>query len=265
MIPDLNTVVSIVKQAGDKELKSRFLNISFSHKTDGSVITEADFASQKFISEELQKRWPEIGFLGEEMTPQQQAAIMQSSGSYWCLDPLDGTLNFSSGVPLYAVSLALVVNGEIVLGIVYDPSSNECFTGEKGKPSLLNGHRLGDRIPQAPLAKGIGLVDIKRLDPELVLRLVKEKPFQSQRSIGSVALEWCWMAAGRFHVYLHGSQNLWDYAAGHLILQGAGGYSCTMQGEKVFNNTLEKRSAVCALSKQHFEEWKDFLKIEKYF
>ena len=194
------------------------------------------------------------------MSPQEQQEIMKGSGSFWCLDPLDGTLNFSCGVPLYSVSLALIRNGEIEMGVVYDPSSGECFTGEKGKPSRLNGEILGNKIPVSPLAKGIGLVDIKRLKPELVAKMFAEKPFQSQRSIGSVALEWCWMAAGRFHVYLHGSQNLWDYAAGLLIFSQAGGVSSTMDGEPVFNNTLEKRSAVCALSQPLYDEWMAFLR-----
>ena len=259
-MPDIDEIVSIVKTAGDKELKTRFNNISFAHKSDGSVITEADFASQKYIQTELKKRWPAIGFLGEEMSPQEQQEIMKGSGSFWCLDPLDGTLNFSCGVPLYSVSLALIRNGEIEMGVVYDPSSGECFTGEKGKPSRLNGEILGNKIPVSPLAKGIGLVDIKRLKPELVAKMFAEKPFQSQRSIGSVALEWCWMAAGRFHVYLHGSQNLWDYAAGLLIFSQAGGVSSTMDGEPVFNNTLEKRSAVCALSQPLYDEWMAFLR-----
>jgi len=261
-LPDLNKVVSIVKRAGDEELKPRFRNISFSHKADGSVLTEADLASQKLIESELSKNWPDIGFLGEEMTPEEQASILKGSGSFWCLDPLDGTLNYSCGVPLYAVSLALIQNGDIVMGVIYDPSSGECFTGEKGKASRLNGEILGKKIPQAELARGIGLIDIKRLKPDLINRMFSgQRPFQSQRSIGSVALEWCWMAAGRFHVYLHGSQNLWDYAAGHLILEGAGGHSCTMEGEPVFNNTLEKRSAVCALTEDIFMEWKNYLNI----
>lgn len=261
MLPDIDIVTAIVKKAGDEELMPRFRNISFEHKADGSVITEADFASQNLIQKELQKRWPDIGFLGEEMTREEQRNILTNSGSYWCLDPLDGTLNYSCGVPLFGISLALIQNGKIVQGVIYDPSSGECFTGEKGKPSRLNGEVLGKKVPSSPLTKGIGLVDIKRLSPALVTRMFSEKPFQSQRSIGSVALEWCWMAAGRFHVYLHGSQNLWDFAAGHLILEGAGGYSCTMEGEPVFNNTLEKRSAVCALTEPLFAEWKNFLNI----
>ncbi|MEF3192893.1 MAG: inositol monophosphatase, partial [Halothiobacillaceae bacterium] len=77
----------------------------------------------------------------------------------------------------------------------------------------------------------------------------------------SVALDWCWVAAGRFHVYLHGRQGLWDYAGGHLILEEAGGYSCTLAGETVFRNTLDKRSAVCAGDARLFAEWKGWLGI----
>ena len=107
----------------------------------------------------------------------------------------------------------------------------------------------------------MALIDLKRLDAELASRLAAAPPYRSQRSFGSVALDWCWLAAGRCHVYLHGRQKLWDYAAGCLILTEAGGSAITLEGEPVFRPTLEPRSAAAALDPDIFLQWKDWLGI----
>ena len=105
----------------------------------------------------------------------------------------------------------------------------------------------------------IGLVDFKRLAPELASKLATSPPYKSQRSFGSVALDWCWLAAGRGDVYVHGKQKLWDYAAGGLILSEAGGVAATLQSEPVYNGSLEPRSAVLAINQKLFEKWLHYL------
>ena len=107
----------------------------------------------------------------------------------------------------------------------------------------------------------MGMVDLKRLPGELIERFAVASPYRSQRSFGSVALDWCWLAANRFHVYLHGRSNIWDYAAGELIFRRAGGHSCTLAGEPVFQPTVKPRSAVGALDEQHFQTWAKFLGV----
>ena len=87
------------------------------------------------------------------------------------------------------------------------------------------------------------------------MNLVDKQPYASQRSYGSVALDWCWLAASRVHVYLHGASNIWDYAAGHLIFSEAGGVSSTLQGEAIYSNDLSKRSSVAALDQVSFDHW----------
>ena len=123
----------------------------------------------------------------------------------------------------------------------------------------LNGRRLGDAGAQVPIAKSIALIDFKRLPPELAGRLATEPPYASQRSFGSVALDFCWLAAGRIHLYLHGRHNLWDYAAGLTILQQAGGRVVTLQGEKNPPIDLLPRSSAAALDPLLFEQWCDWL------
>ncbi len=259
---DLNTLSRILIDVAQQELMPRFNKIGHSFKADGSFVTEADLAAQAAIQQALKAQYPDIPFLGEEMPEAEQQALIENPGDgLWILDPLDGTSNYASGIPYFAVSLALLDRDGIRLGIVYAPSYDECFTAARGQGSYLNGRRLGDDLPGSPLKKGIGLVDYKRLPAELAGRLAQNAPYSSQRSFGSVALDWCWLAAGRCHVYLHGKQRIWDYGAGELIHREAGGHSTTLDGERLFQPTLQPRSAVGALDDTLFKQWTQWLQI----
>ncbi len=263
LLPDLSAVIEIVINAAKQELMPRFTHSTREYKDDGSIVTEADRAVQQMIEGALKAQWPEILFVGEEMNEAEQNALLNTKEqAVWCLDPVDGTSNFAAGIPFCAVSLSLLKEGEVLLGVVYDPMRDECFSAIKGGGSWLNGEPLGQRIPEPPLAKGIGLIDLKRLPRALAMRIIDEKPFSSQRNIGAVALEWCWVAAGRCHVYLHGRQRIWDYGAASLVLHEAGGHSMTLDGEPMLSVSLESRSAVAALNKALFDEWIAWLGIE---
>ncbi len=252
----LNKIISILVPASHEELLKRFRKVGHTLKDDGSVLTEADLAMQERMHEELAADWPEYNFLSEEMTrEQQQAVLMPSDKSFWCLDPLDGTSNYSVGIPYFASSLALIEKGQVTLGVVYDPVREECFSVIKGQGAWLNGERISLREQEHLLQASMAIVDFKRLPSELAASLASHPPYKSQRSFGSVALDWCWMAMGRAHVYLHGQQNIWDYAAGQLVFEEAGGCSSTLQGEPIFRCQLEPRSAVAALNKPLFDDW----------
>jgi len=260
---DLETLISCMVTAAREELVPRFTHVAHSHKADGSVITEADLAMQSRLGLELAQRWPQYRLLGEEMSAAEQQELMSRPGvGLWCLDPLDGTSNFAAGLPFFSVSLSLIVDGRVVLGVVYDPMRDECFSATRGGGAWLNGARLGERRPEPPLAKGIAIVDFKRLPSALAQRLAGEAPYSSQRSLGSVALDWCWIAAGRAHVYLHGKQLLWDYGAGQLILDEAGGHSVTLDGDPLHTVSLRPRSAVAALNVELFREWTAWLGVK---
>lgn len=257
---DLLRLCDLVKVAAQQDLMPRFNQVTNEIKADGSILTEADLVMQQRLQSELMSNWPEYAFLGEEMPEaDQQQLFTKSDKGIWIVDPLDGTSNFSLGIPFFSVSVALVKNSKLLLGVVYDPVRDECFSAEAGRGAFLNERRLSlDALSRTTEAK-TGLVDFKRLKMDLAQKLVKSPPYKSQRSFGSVALDWCWIAAGRGEIYLHGRQNLWDYAAGHLILQEAGGYSSSLEGEPVFNNSLTPRSAVAAVSKPLFDSWFAFL------
>ncbi|WP_455212291.1 inositol monophosphatase family protein [Kaarinaea lacus] len=262
LVTILARIKNIVAECAGDEIKPRFERVAAAVKQDGSIITEADLAMQNRVKTALQLLWPDIGFVGEEMNPEeQQRQFAQSQHGVWILDPLDGTSNFAAAIPFFSVSLALIKNGEVLLGVVYDPTRDEMFSAIKGQGAYINNQPLKAKPFSLPLQNGIGVVDFKRLDQDLASRLAQNPPYASQRSFGSVALDWCWIAAGRGHVYLHGKQKLWDYAAGWLILNEAGGYSCTLDGEAVFTGQLQSRSAVAATDKSLFDQWCQCLNI----
>ena len=248
--------------AADTELLQRFKRVDAEIKADGSLVTEADLLMQERMKQELAELYPQYGLLGEEMSYEQRRAQLESADTgLWILDPLDGTSNFAAGIPYFAVSLALVVNREVRLAVVYDPCHREFFHALPGQGAWLNGQPLGRRRPLTPLTKGIGLVDYKRLPRPLARRLAESPPYSSQRSFGSVALDFCWVAAGRVHVYLHGRHDLWDYAAGLSILHEAGGHSITLEGQRNTPLGLQPRSTAAALDEDLFREWCAWLGI----
>ena len=257
----LTILKDIIIHAAREELLPRFTRVERQHKRDGSVITEADLATQSRIAAELQGNWPNTVFLGEEMEAAEQASLLESKQPVWCLDPLDGTSNFAAGIPFFCVSLALLQGSKVLLGIIYDPVRDECFSADAMTGAQLNGEPLRVKESGLVLAQTTALIDFKRLDPPLATRLVSEIPYASQRSFGSVALDWCWLAAGRCHVYLHGRSKLWDYSAGNYIFHQAGGHSCSLDGNPVFTYALTPRSSVAAVDEALFAEWTAWLGI----
>ncbi|MFP5345303.1 MAG: inositol monophosphatase family protein [Gammaproteobacteria bacterium] len=267
-MPELKQLCAIVVKAAREELLPRFHSRlpaqAGAHgeiKHDGSVVTEADTALQQRLQTELKSHWPQYALLGEEMPLEQQQALRKKHGAgLWCLDPLDGSTNFAAGIPFFAVSLALLQDGVPVLGIVYDPLRDECFSAQQGQGARLNDAPLTVAPRHISLSRSVAVVDFKRLSAPLAASLAQKPPYLSQRNFGSVALEWCWLAAGRFDVYLHGGQKQWDYAAGSLILTEAGGHAETLQGGEVFNPSGQPSSVVAALDGPLFTEWKTWLR-----
>ena len=259
---------AIVRQVTDDAIVPRFESREFGKQTklDGSVLTEVDKDVQDQIESQLKALWPDIAFLGEEMSVEEQQALLQSK-SVWCLDPVDGTSNFASGIPFFGVSLALIVNQQSMLGLIYDPVRKECFTAVKGQGCWLNGSRLaGGNESDNALKEMIAVVDLKRLlkpaYKKLLTAICDNHPYRSQRNFGSCALEWCWLAAGRFQIYIHGGQKLWDYAAGILILNEAGGNASTIEGEAIAPQNLQPQSVVAGCSKSAYQIWYKWIQVQ---
>jgi myo-inositol-1(or 4)-monophosphatase len=253
----LDAIVQLVKDAAIAELIPRFTEVvKARRKADGSLITEADLAVQQVIRAGLEPLDPGTAFLGEESDVAEQQAVLDEAPTFWCLDPLDGTTNFTRGVPLFAVSLVRMEAGQPTLAVTYDPIRDECFTARRGEGAQVNGEPLRlDATPDLPLRDCVALVDFKRLKRPLAYHLLDESLFASQRNIGTCALEWAWLAAGRGQLYLHGGQRLWDFAAGCLLLAEAGGTSSTLDGEAVFRASRERRSVVAASQATMHGRW----------
>lgn len=253
--PDLKTVIILLKHISIRLLGRARDDYAKQIKPDGSIVTEIDRAMQAEISEALQERWPGYGFIGEEMSFDDQVSISETNPQgYWVLDPLDGTTNFTSSFLFYGVSLALVIDGEPVLAVVFDPVRDECFSAAKGAGAFLNDSLLVCPSTRS-LDRCIANVDYKRLVGDLSAQLVRCPPYRSQRNLGSSVLEWCWLAAGRIQLYLHGGQKLWDFAAGYLILLEAGGAATSLSGMPLDCSKLRKRSVVAAVNKDLLDKW----------
>lgn len=263
-LEDLREIEQLLRIAAREELLSRFERVKARTKADGSLVTDADLSMQTRLQEELRSRWPEVALLGEEMSVNRQSCLMPECEDHlWVLDPLDGTSNFASGIPFFGVSLALLAEGRLQAGVVLDPIRDESFSALRGRGAWLNGEPLRLYDEGRTLGRAMAMVDLKRLPPELILRLAKGAPYHSQRSFGSVALDWCWLAAARVQVYLHGGQKLWDYAAGSLVLQEAGGVGGLFEDferHPMERLSLQPRIAIAATHESLFSAWQAWIR-----
>ena len=263
-LPDLEILKPLVKAAAEDILLEGFGSSRVECKDDGSVVTPADFAMQDRLEAELRQHWPEFDILGEEMSEEDQLSVINNQASFWCIDPLDGTTNYAAGLPFFAVSIALIVNRQQEIGLIYDPVRDEMFTAIKGQGAYLNGQRIEYSADQRKCKKPVvAMIDLKRLPRPLKIKLMTENIFAAQRNIGSSAIEWCWMSDGRFDIYLNGGQKLWDYAAGSLIFSEAGGHSVSLDNEPVYRGQLEVRSVLASHDKALFERWHEWIGIKQ--
>jgi len=242
-------------------------------KDDGSWLTNADIEAHKRLSQDLPKI-VDYPVLSEEMSePQQFELLASTSANYWCIDPLDGTSNFSQGIPYWCTSIALIENGKQSLAVVHDPNRNECFAATASTNATLNGLELRNKelrnsefrssgpVNRSALNQAMGLIDFKRLNKKMLYKLIESPPYRSQRSFGASALDLCWIAVNRCQVYLHGKQKIWDHAAGLLILINAHGKAETFDGLNVFSNQLESKSVIAASNSELMKQWKEYFKL----
>jgi myo-inositol-1(or 4)-monophosphatase len=230
-IDDYLRVCEEAVRAGAREIRKWDGRFEVRKKGPADLVTQADLASQEAVRRIVLGAFPEHCLLGEEKTPGQPAA--DRTEYRWIVDPLDGTTNFVHGVPHYSVSLALERNGDLLVGAVYDPKLEECFTAAAGQGARLNGQPI--HASQVSLvSEALAVVgfppNVKRDSPDLLLFLEMVGRCQAIRRTGSSALNLCYMAAGRYDLYWSYSTNIWDVAAGVLILREAGGHITSPTG-----------------------------------
>ncbi len=250
-----------LRTIGRETLLPRFTSgTPVDYKPDGSVITPADHAADAAIRRLLRGLGIHEPVLSEEQTPEEQQRVLDEATTFWLLDPLDGTSNFASGLPFFAISLARIEGDRVTHGVTLDPVRGELFSATADGPLLLNGappDTAGSAVP--PLHRCIALVDYKRVPRTLGLALLDEAPFASQRNLGACALEWAWLAAGRADLYLHGGQAPWDSTAGTLMLRRAGGDMGDLLGDPVFRRDLARRPAIAARTPELHRAWRAWI------
>lgn len=250
---------SLVREIAREVILPRYLKSARNRKADGSLFTEADIESQRRFTEALPLLVPGQ-VLGEEMSAAEQAHLWSAGRrGMWCIDPIDGTTNFANGIPFFAVSIAYLVDHEPLFGVVYNPVTDESFYAAKGAGAYLNGAELPLRAAASTLQDAVAGIDFKRISHHLGDELAVRPPYFSQRNFGSSALEWCFVAAGRLDVYIHGGQMLWDYAAGRLILAEAGGEAAALDGGSLMAGPSVKRGVIAAANPTLFADWRKWV------
>lgn len=256
----LEQVTAVVRDVAQHVILPRYLQVDRQVKLDGSFFTEADVAAQNALLTALQQICP-VAAMGEEMSEQEQEEQWQKGqNGLWSVDPIDGTSNFLNGLPYFAISVAFMEQGKSILGVIYNPVTNEMFHATKGGGAFLNGARLPLKKHVPVLSRSMANVDLKRLDRKLAAKVAAYPPYASQRNYGACALEWCYTAAGYFDLYLHGGQKPWDYAAGSLILAEAGGSMCGFDQDDYWAGSPWQRSVIAALDPGLFVQWRDWVR-----
>jgi myo-inositol-1(or 4)-monophosphatase len=255
-MPVIKRISDLVREVARIEILPRFLNVGHTRKEDGSVLTEADLACQEALTHALPEILP-YPVLGEEMSRARQEQLWQEhQDGLWIVDPIDGTTNFANGLPHFAVSIALMQQGKTTLGVIYNPITDELFSAQRGQGAELNSTALPLLNMEKTMSETIAGINTKYLNSaRLAARVNNVAPFASQRNMGASTLDWCYLAAGRYDVYLHGAQHLWDYAAGALILEEAGGCIATLQQDDFWSDSPWKRSVIAARNPALFSHW----------
>jgi myo-inositol-1(or 4)-monophosphatase len=253
---------AIAREAGALLREYFHRGVHTEYKGDVDLVTEADRASEKLISERLHAVFPEHGIYGEEGTRRGL-----DSEYRWYIDPLDGTTNFAHGFPVFAVVLGCErrkpglradEDGEMVAGVIYDPLRDEMFTAERGAGSKLNGkpiHVSGTKVLQESLV-ATGFPSQKRHSSPNV-HFYQEFTLRSHgvRRAGSAAIDLAYVAAGRLEAFWEFQLNPWDTSAGYLIVEEAGGKVTHFDGGKF---TLDSREVLATNGLIHGEMVKLF-------
>lgn len=219
-----NEVIEIAKKTADyiQGERGKLQKEQIEVKGLNDFVTKVDKTSEKLIVEALEPLVKGAGFIAEENTKPEKGETYN-----WIIDPLDGTTNFIHGVPCYCISIALMKNNEIVIGVIYELNLQECFYAWKSGGAYLNGVKINvsnaNQLKDSLLATGFPYYDYKWLNEYLELFKHFMKHTHGVRRLGSAAADLAYVAAGRFEGFYEYSLKSWDVAAGTLIVTEAGG------------------------------------------
>jgi myo-inositol-1(or 4)-monophosphatase len=225
----LATAIEIVTRAGALQ-KARFGSaVHVAKKGEIDLVTEVDLEVERLARGILEARFPDHDILAEELGGEPSGASHR-----WVFDPLDGTTNFAHGVPIFCAALALEIDGEAVVGAVFDPNRQELFTAERGVGAWRNGAPLRvsatDRLIDALLVTGFPYDVHETLADVVGLFGAFVGSARAIRRLGSAAIDLCWVAAGRMDGFWEERLQPWDTRAGALLVTEAGGRVSGLDG-----------------------------------
>jgi myo-inositol-1(or 4)-monophosphatase len=230
--------------------------IGYEYKGEADLVTEADRASEQLIASRLRTAWPTHDIVGEEGT-----CDTHGGGFRWYVDPLDGTTNFAHGYPVFCVSMGLECDGQLVLGVLYDPTRDELFAAAHGGGATLNGRTIHLSTTKTLVGSilGTGFPSFKRhKNPNIHFYHQITLRSHGIRRAGSAALDLANVAAGRYDGYWEFNLNPWDTSAGVLLVQEAGGMVTRFDGTP-FN--IDSRETLASNGRIHQELLENFREI----
>jgi myo-inositol-1(or 4)-monophosphatase len=251
---ELAFATDLARRAGALLVESyeRIERIDYKSKRD--VVTNADYASERLVVNEIKRRYPDDAILAEESG--EHAGILRDDGSNngrtWVIDPLDGTVNYANGIPYYCVSIGLVVDERPSVGVVFDPARDDCYAATADGPALLDGEpveastkdALSDFVVSLAVIGRGGLARERRIAP--LIRIY--------RRMGSAALSLAYVSNGRFDAFVqNGGLSPWDVAAAGLIAERAGARVTSVSGGAWWDSRRRgpRISIVAAPPEQH--------------
>ena len=220
-LPSAADLERLARQAGEILRAGFEKDHQIAYKGVIDPVTEMDRASEEFLLQEIRRRWPGTAILTEE-----SGSFEGDGEGHWYIDPLDGTVNYAHGIPIFSVSIAFAHRNTMQVGVVYDPMRDELFSAERGNGARLNATRLHvsavSELRRSLLVTGFPY-DAWDTDQDNFANFVRlGKLSQGVRRLGSAALDACYVAAGRFDGFWEMSLKPWDVAAGGLVAQEAG-------------------------------------------
>lgn len=233
----LNLAIRAAKKAGKLQMQFRDKPKRIKAKGIIDYVTEVDIASEKLICAMIRKKFPTHHLVTEENTCVSTSKNINKKYS-WIIDPLDGTINYMHGLPLFCISIAFAIDNQVQAGVVYAPALGECFTAIKGKGAYMNNKHISvskhTKLIKSLLVTGFAYnihhADNTNLDNFARISLQS----QAVRRLGSAAIDLAYIAAGRFEGFWELYLNPWDMAAGSLLVKEAGGNVTDFSG-KTFN------------------------------
>jgi myo-inositol-1(or 4)-monophosphatase len=217
--------------------------LQVSVKGPSNFVSNADIKAERIIIEELKKARPNYSIISEEGGSETN----KDTENFWIIDPIDGTTNFLHGVPHFAISIALKSNNEIVSGLIYDPIKDEMFYAEKNNGAFFNNQRI--RVSKK-----------KEINKCLFATggndLLNKKNNLTTRKSGSAALDMAYVAAGRYDGYFQNNLNLWDIAAGIILIKEAGGKINEINLKK--NDNINIKASSSSINEKMLENLKNF-------